>query len=294
MQGLTINGKFFTREEICDYGKKSIKKTRTVLMIIGLGLVLFSVFISAVVIKGSDLPPTFSLFYCVPGVILIVISLIKATSDPYKAGISYLNRRFPFPVDFDGNYIEPLLADKIIELSNDGHSKLLVSSTKKQFQIVCDKKHSKIFSYQDIIEYEIRSNNEILVSSDTRTRKGVGKAIVGGLLFGGVGMVAGAIAGNSKSKTVSSQTEVTHFTLVIRVNDIARPAFCVELESLQVAEDAASTLAIICRENVQPEPSTDAEPPKDKFEEIKKYKELLDMGIITQEEFETEKKRILG
>jgi hypothetical protein len=30
----------------------------------------------------------------------------------------------------------------------------------------------------------------------------------------------------------------------------------------------------------------------DKFEEIKKYKELLDMGIITQEEFDTEKKRI--
>lgn len=43
------------------------------------------------------------------------------------------------------------------------------------------------------------------------------------------------------------------------------------------------------------EPKLDeAEPKLDKFEEIKKYKELLDIGIITQEEFEIKKKQILG
>lgn len=32
----------------------------------------------------------------------------------------------------------------------------------------------------------------------------------------------------------------------------------------------------------------------DKFEEIKKFKELMDDGIITQEEFETKKRELLG
>lgn len=32
---------------------------------------------------------------------------------------------------------------------------------------------------------------------------------------------------------------------------------------------------------------------KDKFEEIKKYKELLDMGIVTQDEFDIKKKQLL-
>jgi len=32
----------------------------------------------------------------------------------------------------------------------------------------------------------------------------------------------------------------------------------------------------------------------DSFEKLKKYKELLDSGIITQEEFDTKKKEILG
>ena len=31
-----------------------------------------------------------------------------------------------------------------------------------------------------------------------------------------------------------------------------------------------------------------------KFEEIKKYKELLDLNIITQEEFDQKKKELLG
>lgn len=32
----------------------------------------------------------------------------------------------------------------------------------------------------------------------------------------------------------------------------------------------------------------------DKFEEVRKYKELLDQGIITEEEFERKKKELLG
>ena len=32
----------------------------------------------------------------------------------------------------------------------------------------------------------------------------------------------------------------------------------------------------------------------DPYEEIRKVKELLDMGIITQEEFDTKKKELLG
>lgn len=37
-----------------------------------------------------------------------------------------------------------------------------------------------------------------------------------------------------------------------------------------------------------------AAPVKDAAEEIKKFKELLDMGIITQDEFDAKKKQLLG
>ena len=35
-------------------------------------------------------------------------------------------------------------------------------------------------------------------------------------------------------------------------------------------------------------------PTSNPIEEIKKYKELLDMGILTQEEFDTKKRQLLG
>jgi len=88
---------------------------------------------------------------------------------------------------------------------------------------------------------------------------------------------------------------------LLKVNDIITPSFVIELPSLQTAEEVAATLAIICQfeskieENDKFELESDKNVSQlDKFDEIKKYKELLDIGIITQEEFENKKKNLLG
>lgn len=44
----------------------------------------------------------------------------------------------------------------------------------------------------------------------------------------------------------------------------------------------------------QPAPVAPATPPQDAADELKKYKELLDSGVITQEEFDQKKKQLLG
>lgn len=43
-----------------------------------------------------------------------------------------------------------------------------------------------------------------------------------------------------------------------------------------------------------PEKTVDAAPAFSPADEIKKYKELLDMGAITQEEFESKKQQLLN
>ena len=49
------------------------------------------------------------------------------------------------------------------------------------------------------------------------------------------------------------------------------------------------------RQEKKAEPVTaPAAPAVDETEQLKKYKELLDMGIITQEEFDAKKKQLLG
>ena len=119
-------------------------------------------------------------------------------------------------------------------------------------------------------------------------------------------MIAGAVAGNNNSTTSQSQKEIHHYTLSLKVNDILNPTFVIELSSLQIAEETAATFAIICQADKSVDNQNEIEDALfsksemdkdntnlDKFTEIKKYKELLDIGIITPEEFEIKKKEIL-
>ena len=46
--------------------------------------------------------------------------------------------------------------------------------------------------------------------------------------------------------------------------------------------------------NAAPAAPFEAEKPRDVVEELKRYKELLDSGILTQEEFDAKKKQLLG
>ena len=323
MEEISIKGKVFTKEEVCDYGKKSIAKTRKILMIIGIALlaacICFNVLYILLASTGSlvdsetgeittvddviEIIPVFVIMLGIPGAVLLILSFIKAKKDPYATGVDFLNNHFPYPVGFDGKITPSLKGDKTIKLSENPVTKLIILSSEYKFQIVQNNKYSKIFTGKDVIEYEIKVDNEVVITSKTESKKGVGKALVGGALFGDAGMIAGAVAGNNKSTTSQSQKEIHHYTLALKVNDILKPSFVIELVSLQIAEEVAATFAIICQADNQAkaddelvaEPKFDKEEQKpDKFEEIKKYKELLDVGIISQEEFEIKKKEILG
>ena len=237
-------------------------------------------------------------YFIVPGFILFLISFKKR--DSFEEGIKEIEKHFPAPIGFDGNVIDVLDGDKIIDLSDKPVSKFVLNTSKKEFQLLVDKHYSKIFNSKDLIDYEIRVDNEIVVTSSTNTKKGAGKAVAGGLLLGGAGAIAGAIAGNAKSTTTETQTEIHHYTLVLKVNDLLKPSFVIDLDSIQIAEDVAATLYILSDEcntnNSKKQLATESKTQEsnlDKFEEIKKYKELLDEGIITKEEFEKKEKRII-
>ena len=52
---------------------------------------------------------------------------------------------------------------------------------------------------------------------------------------------------------------------------------------------------LIDRQQKEPvAPVIKQEVPQSQAEELKKYKELLDMGVLSQEEFEAKKKQLLG
>ncbi|WP_342538500.1 SHOCT domain-containing protein [Sporosarcina sp. FSL K6-1540] len=151
-----------------------------------------------------------------------------------------------------------------------------------------------IFSYNDIVSYELLEDDEVVTSGGLR------RAAVGGVLFGGAGAVVGAVTGR-KNKGVCNNMGIK-----LTVNNMSQPIVYISFIQTKTktdsnaykvanheAQECMSTLQLIC-DNQKGEEKETTTYSFSTADEIKKFKELLDDGILTQEEFDAKKKELLG
>ena len=140
---------------------------------------------------------------------------------------------------------------------------------------------STIHRFEDIIDYEL------LEDGDLQTKGGLGSALAGGLAFG----AAGAIVGTSVGKKItlnSMNAPVENINLLQMKVSKTSAAY---KKAYAQAQEVLSLLKIItssAKKNEAAETATSV------ADEILKFKNLLDAGIITQEEFEKKKQQLLG
>lgn len=163
-----------------------------------------------------------------------------------------------------------------------------------------NKKNPHIYSFDDIAEYELLENG------DSITKGGLGRAITGGILLGGVGAIVGGMTGVKKSKSVINSLKIK-----ITVNDFQNPAVFINFITSQtkadsfiyktnykMAQQILSTLALIQKDNEERRKELYSDDSKNTMassaDEILKFKALLDGGVITQEEFDAKKKQLLN
>ncbi|MBM6413549.1 SHOCT domain-containing protein [Lacticaseibacillus paracasei] len=158
-------------------------------------------------------------------------------------------------------------------------------------------------------------------SKAKKHRHGLGGAVIGTILAPSIGTVAGAIVGSHSGKdktkgssstigeasTITSQIEDDSSTIVKLTNaatdenvqiilltktrDYQRlMSFHVNMEVIN-KDDSDDHSESSSRTSANPKTDTSSSSP---VEEIRKYKQLLDDGIITAEEFSTKKKQLLG
>lgn len=165
---------------------------------------------------------------------------------------------------------------------------------------------NKIYKYNDLIDYEVIENGKTVYSSiSTKGAGGIGRAAIGGLLFGGAGAVVGAVTAKSTTETESSNI-IDDLKIKIIVNDMDTRNVIIDMEYKGSAnssdahfikntvQDITSTLDIIKNSNVQEHLQQNSLAYKSQADEISKFKKLLDEGAITQEEYEKMKKQILS
>lgn len=156
----------------------------------------------------------------------------------------------------------------------------------------------QIYKYEDIL------NCELFEDDVNVTKGGLGSAIVGGTIAGGVGAVVGSVTGSKKT----TKAFVNSLGVRITVNDLTAPTAYIQLISRTIktnsvvcqnayrfANDILSALSIIINGNIQAtaQQQFGSSQILDVAAEIRKFKQLLDEGIISQEEFDTKKKQLL-
>lgn len=155
----------------------------------------------------------------------------------------------------------------------------------------------RIVNYDNLLDVDIIQDNESLIKG------GLASSLVGGMLFGGAGLIAGAVVGK-KNKMYCEKLSIK-----ITINSSTSPCEIIDLISVkvkmdssiyntmsQIAEEAISKFKVILINNDQAKANNQIEKKYDEKEIpglIKQYKDLLDQGLITDEEYYRKKEQLL-
>lgn len=158
------------------------------------------------------------------------------------------------------------------------------------------KVNAKIYPYKDILSSEIIKDG-VSITKTSRSSQ-LGHALIGGLAFGGVGAIIGGLTGKTKTTEAAKS-----FDLCITVNDTEKPVHCITIIHIEQAKHFHGLLQVFIKQadsednNKKSKEIKHAEqtsqPPASIADELKKLAELRDSGILTDDEFENQKTKLL-
>ena len=144
-----------------------------------------------------------------------------------------------------------------------------------------DNSRRMIYSFDEVAGYESDASDDLMV---TETKGGIGRAVIGAAVAGPVGAIVGAATAKTETRKGHSKENVSiRFALPLGESSLPTAVYpggmtaflksCkVRQEKPQVAAPAASNVA----------------------DELLKFKQLLDMGAITEAEYNAKKAQLLG
>lgn len=200
---------------------------------------------------------------------------------------------------------------------NDGSDILLYDTDNKTIKFYMNNESTR-YSFADILQCEIIEDGRTTIKKSTSGT--VGRALLGGLIAGGAGAIIGGLTSSSKV-----QEKINRISVRIIVNDPNHPSWEIfYLNSIlgeqkgnylynramtsarnvhamlsgfiRIGEQIREVEAQVAAQQVTQQSSI-LEPTKLQIsvaDELMKLKSLLDSAIITQDEFDSQKKKILN
>ena len=223
------------------------------------------------------------------------LALKKLKQESKQAAIESINQKEVSSVD--NNFI----ISKTIPLATDSWTpeKLLIDDKNKQFIYQFGENFSKTFLFSDIISYDVYENGV------SKVQGRVGSALIGAAFFG----IGGLIIGSNMSRKIKETC--TELKLIVHLSNLDCPQLVLRFahnvnwdKSSAVYQNACAHLHRVCSifeyminsKTLEESSATVKKVKNEKSnkEKLQELKELFDEGLITEEEFTSAKKQILG
>ena len=152
----------------------------------------------------------------------------------------------------------------------------------------------------DIVMFKIEGNKQFVTETSGGGANLQG-AVLGGLLFGGAAAIVGSQVGTEiKSTTKEMDNRIISLYYYsdgkLMVENIRSTNLDATISALRrlIPQKEESVVQLETNREKQPTIAESTKSNNSSADEIKKFKELLDSGIITQEEFDAKNKQLLG
>ncbi|MCK0470898.1 SHOCT domain-containing protein [Halalkalibacter sp. APA_J-10(15)] len=247
-------------------------------------------------------------------VVLIGVSIYLAISDNQKQKELQDNKTNKLK-DLINKLENFKITNEII--SYDLDTALLLDEKNNKIAIIrSEGEYVRSYDYNELLESEIFEDG-VTVSKTSRSSQ-MGGALLGGVLAGGVGAIIGGLSGSS-----TSSQEVNSIDMEIVVNDTKEPIFVINFakadvldfngkpipmkkddekykEGIRNANYWHSLISVLIKkadEIDKEKEKNEAITQQQKYsvaDELKKLKDLYNEGILSADEFESQKKKILS
>ncbi len=219
------------------------------------------------------------------------------------------------------------IKDELIQAAKAYHGSATVTGIQHRFKMIFDDEQKrivivypgskvKIIKFSDIRGVELVEDGTILQSKSMM--RAVGGAIVGKMVAGGAGAIIGGLSGDSKQKKKISSIDV-----IIKLRGLSEPTFainCFDAQTLCAKKEVNSddsfygnmiktafndanrivelvSVVIDANDREQKEEDSKASVPASSISDIEALEKLVSMkekGLLTDQEFESMKSRIIS
>lgn len=144
-----------------------------------------------------------------------------------------------------------------------------------------DKGPRMIYSFDEVAGYESDAPDDLTV---TETKGGIGRAVIGAAVAGPVGAIVGAATAKTETRKGRSKENVS-IRFVLPLGESSLPT--------TVYPGGMTAFLKSCKAS-QEKPQAAAPAASSAADELLKFKQLLDMGAITEAEYNAKKAQLLG